>query len=65
MVLILIVGLLNFHLPHFVLERSTRATDTSALVELAFLANLVGALVAAGAVWRKHHWGWLLGLVIV
>ena len=63
--LILIVGLLNFHLPHFVLERPSAAGDTPTSLELVFVANLLGALVAAGAIWRNRAWGWTLGLIVV
>src|SRR5436309_1202503 len=59
-VLIVIVGLLNFHLPHFLLERPTSAGD-EAYLEFVFLANLLGAVIAALAIWRNRRWGWLLG----
>ncbi len=47
--LIVIVGLLNFHLPHFLLERSPAAGDTGYL-EVVFLANLLGAVIAASLI---------------
>jgi len=62
--LIVIVGLLNFHLPHFLLERSPAAGDTGYL-EAVFLANLLGAVIAALAMWRNRRWGWLLGVMVV
>lgn len=64
-VLIVIVGLLNFHIPHFLIEPSTGAADASSPVELVFLANLVGGLVAAVGIYRNRGWGWLLGIAIV
>ena len=64
-VLIVIVGLLNFHVPHFVLERTASAGDTSTVLELVFVANLLGALIAAAGIWIDRRWGWLLGLAIV
>jgi hypothetical protein len=63
-VLIVIVGLLNFHLPHFLLERAT-STGDEAYLELVFLANLLGAIIAALALWRDRRWGWLLGVLVV
>jgi len=63
-VLIVIVGLLNFHLPHFLLERAMAAGNETNL-ELVFLANLLGAAIAAVAIWRNQRWGWLLGLLVV
>jgi len=63
--LIVIVGLLNFHVPHFLLERAASPGDTSTGLELVFVANLLCALVAAAAIWRHRGWGWWLGLVIV
>ncbi len=64
-VLILIVGLLNFHLPHFLLERGPSVADAANSIELVFLANLLGAVVAAVAIWRNRRWGWLLGVLVV
>ncbi len=63
-VLIVIVGLLNFHLPHFLLERAASDGD-AAYLEWVFLANLLGAVIAAVAVWRNRRWGWWLGVVVV
>jgi hypothetical protein len=64
-VLIVLVGLLNFHLPHFVLERAPTAGDTVDGLELVFLANMLAAAVAAVAIWRNHRWGWVLGVAVV
>lgn len=63
-VLIVMVGLLNFHLPHFVLERAPSVGDEANL-ELVFVANVLGAVIAAVAIWRNRRWGWLLGVCIV
>ena len=62
--LIVLVGLLNFHVPHFVLERADTTGDAANL-ELVYLANLLGAVVAAMAIWRDRRWGWLLGILVV
>jgi len=63
-VLIVVVGLLNFHLPHFLLERATSAGD-AVYLEFVFLANLLGAVIATVAIWRNLRWGWLLGVMVV
>jgi hypothetical protein len=64
-VLIVLVGLLNFHLPHFLFERAAFAGDSTADIELVFLANLLGAVIAGVAIWRNRPWGWLLGVLVV
>jgi hypothetical protein len=63
-VLIVLVGLLNFHLPHFLLERAMAVGD-EAYLEFVFLANLLGAGIAAVAIWRNRRWGWVLGVLVV
>jgi peptidoglycan/LPS O-acetylase OafA/YrhL len=64
-VLIVIVGLLNFHLPHFLLESTTDFNSATYFLEFAFLVNLLGAVVAAVGIYRNLRWGWLLGMLIV
>jgi hypothetical protein len=64
-VLIVIVGLLNFHLPHFLLEATTDFSYATYLLEFALLVNLLGAVVAAVGIYRNLRWGWLLGILIV
>ena len=64
-VLILVVGLLNFHLPHFLLESARPSNSASVLLELALLANVLGAVVAAAGIAANVRWGWLLGILIV
>ena len=65
LVLIVSIGLLNFHIPHFLIEQPTSVIDGSAALELVFVGNLVGALVAAVGIYLEKRWGWLLGMVIV
>ena len=60
-ILIVAVGLLNFHIPHFLLEPVVHSDYGSGLLELALLANLVGAVTAAPGVYRNNRWGWKLG----
>jgi hypothetical protein len=46
-VLIVLIGLLNFHIPHFLLESAKYPRYATPLLEVGLLANLLGALVAA------------------
>ena len=64
-VLIIIVGLLNFHIPHFILESTTQFNSETYVLGLILLANFIGAALAALAICRNEHWGWLLGTAIV
>ena len=64
-VLIVIVGLLNFHLPHFLLESTTSFSSATYLLEFVLLVNLLGAVIAAVGMYRNLRWGWLLGILIV
>jgi hypothetical protein len=63
-VLITLTGLLNFHIPHFLIESPRSPTTSSPLIEIVFLANLLGALLAAVGIARRRRWGWLLGFVV-
>jgi hypothetical protein len=63
--LVIIVGLLNFHVPHFVLERSTDSVTGVSWLELVFVAVVLGAMTAAVGIWFARRWGWLLGVVVV
>jgi hypothetical protein len=58
-VLIVIVGFLNFHVPHFLIEPATSVGDGSYLLELVFLTNLLGAPCRCCG----HLSEWSLGLV--
>lgn len=64
-VLIVLVGLLNFHIPHFLFQSRGGAGYASYVLELALLANVLGALVSAIGIYRNVRWGWLLGLLVV
>lgn len=61
--LITITGLLNFHIPHFFIELN-QISGASRIVELLFVANLLGALIAAIGIHYQKRWGWLLGVVV-
>jgi hypothetical protein len=63
-VLILLIGLLNFHIPHFLIERAPRSSYGAYLLELALLANVLGAVIAAVGIYLGWRWAWLLGVVI-
>jgi len=63
--LIIIVGLLNFHVPHFLLERSAAPVAAASWLEFVFLAVVLGAITAAAGIWWASRWGWLLGVVVV
>jgi uncharacterized membrane protein YhdT len=65
MVLIILVGLLNVHVPHFLLEAPKSFGAASTLLELVLFVVLLGAVVAAAGIFAHQRWGWLLGLLIV
>jgi hypothetical protein len=62
--LIVVVGLLNFHVPHFLIEPAAGGGPANSLLELGLLANVLGALVAALAIAGDQRWGWLLGVLV-
>ena len=62
--LIIAIGLLNFHVPHFLLEPGKTAGVASGVLELVLLANLLGAVVAAFGIARGQSWGWRLGVAV-
>jgi hypothetical protein len=62
--LIVIVGLLNFHIPHFLIEPTARDSSASYVLELGLLGNVLGAAIAALGIYRDLRWGWLLGILI-
>jgi hypothetical protein len=63
-VLVVLVGLLNFHIPHFFIESAKTSVAGSGLLEMVYAINLLGALVAAAGIAADARWGWLLGLAI-
>lgn len=63
-VLIIVVGLLNFHIPHFLVQ-SPASDLASGMLELVFLVNVFGAVVAAVAIYRDLRWAWFIGLAVV
>jgi hypothetical protein len=64
MVLIVMVGLLNVHVPHFLLEAPKSFGTVSTLLELVLFVVLLGAVIAAVGIFAHHRWGWLLGFFI-
>jgi hypothetical protein len=63
-VLIVLIGLLNFHLPHFVIERAAQDNPPTYTLEIALLAVVLAAGIAAVAIFRDRHLGWLLGILV-
>ncbi len=63
-VLIVFVGLLNFHIPHFLLESRESTGYAGYVLELLLALNVLGALVAAVGIFSRARWGWVLGIVI-
>jgi hypothetical protein len=63
-VLVVLVGLLNFHIPHFFIESAKTSVAGSGLLEVIYAVNLLGALVAAAGIATNARWGWLLGVAI-
>jgi hypothetical protein len=62
-ILILITGLLNFHIPHFLTE-SNHLTGVSNAIEVTYLINLLAVLAAAVGLYCDQHWGWTLGVLV-
>jgi len=63
-VLVVLVALLNFHIPHFFIEAGKTSAAGSGLLEVAYAINLLGAVVAAGGIVVNARWGWLLGVAV-
>ncbi len=63
MVLIVIVGLFNFHIPHFLIESHTYSI-ASYILEFALLVNVLGAVIAGIGIYRNKRWGWMLGILV-
>jgi hypothetical protein len=57
MVLIVILGVLNFHPPHFLLEAGRSGGDVGTYaLETALAAKLLAAVVAAAGIHRDQSW---------
>jgi hypothetical protein len=63
MLLIVVVGLLNFHIPHFFLESRSNLGVAENFLELVLLANVIASIIAAIGIYRSRRWGWLVGIV--
>jgi hypothetical protein len=63
-VLIVLIGLLNFHVPHFLIERGSRDSSTGYVLEIGLLPLVMAAAIAAVAIGRDRRWGWRLGVVV-
>lgn len=62
--LIVAVGVLNFHVPHFLFQAPGAGGMAGYMLEVVLLANVIAALVAAVSIYRGSRWGWLLGVVV-
>jgi peptidoglycan/LPS O-acetylase OafA/YrhL len=62
-VLIIAVGVLQLHLPHYLAETSAPASYATFPGPL-LLATMIGSLGAAVGIARRGRWGWLLGDVV-
>lgn len=63
-VLIVVIGLLNFHIPHFVFQDPGAGGNAGYALEAGFVVNVAGAVIAAVAIARSRRWGWILGVVV-
>jgi len=62
--LIVVGGLFNFHIPHFFLEPRSSVGTAEHLLELVLCANVIASLVAALGIFRSMRWGWIIGIVV-
>ncbi len=58
------VGLLNFHIPHFLLESHESTGYADYVLELLLAVNVLGAVVAAAGIFSRARWGWVLGIIL-
>jgi hypothetical protein len=58
-VLIVAVGVLQMHLPHY-LAATASSTDYAAYPGLLLVATMIGAAAAAVAIGRRRRAGWLV-----
>jgi hypothetical protein len=62
MLLVVVVSLLDFHIPHFFLESRSNFGVAEYLLELVLLANVIASIIAAVGIYRSRRWGWLIGI---
>lgn len=62
--LLVITGLLNFHIPHFLTESPRHLSTASRALEVILLILLLGAITAAAGVFADKTWAWLLGILV-
>jgi hypothetical protein len=63
-VLIIVVGLLNFHIPHFLFQDPGAGGRAGYVLELGLVLNVAAAVVAAVGIVRRRGWGWILGMIV-
>ena len=62
-VLLVLLDLLQLHLPHFLIE-SSAYLGYATYPGLVLLATMLGSLVAVMGIYRNRRWGWLPGVLI-
>jgi hypothetical protein len=63
-VLIVGVGLVNLHIPHFILESKSGFSSAEYLFGLMLLVNFLASLVAALCISRSIRAGWIIGIIV-
>lgn len=61
---VIVIGLLNFHIPHFLFQAPGAGGRAGDALELGLLVNVAAALVAAVGIARRRRWGWVLGVLV-
>lgn len=62
--LIIIIGLLNFHVPHFLFQAPGAGGRAGYVLEAGLLLIVVAAALAAVGIARERRWGWMLGVIV-
>lgn len=63
-VLVIVIGLLNFHVPHFLFQAPGAGGRAGYGLEAVLALNVAAAVVAAVGIARRRRWGWIVGVVV-
>jgi len=63
-ILVIITGLLNFHPPHFLIEKHKNLGSTSPILEFDLFILVIVAIVSAFGIYKNMRWGWVLGISV-